>query len=91
MKITIEEMDNRWGAIPHRKVTYGTEDELDVAEDWTYIFEHLKHYIYELKKQKPTNIGIQLTLQSKINKLESLLEKYKSFVELSQDVVDSSL
>ncbi len=91
MKITIEEKDNRWGAIPYRKLVFGDECGFDVAEDWSYIFEQLQIYISQLKDNKSENIGIQLSRQSKIDKLQSLLDKYKTFHELAIDVTFSSL
>ncbi len=61
------------------------------SEDWSYIFEQLQIYISQLKDNKSENVGIQLSRQSKIDKLESLLTKYKTFHELAIDVTFGSL
>ena len=91
MKITIEEKDNRLGVIPYRKLVFGDECGSDIAEDWSYIFEQLQIYISQLKENKSENIGIQISRQSKIDKLQLLLDKYKTFHELTIDVTFSSL
>lgn len=86
MKLTIEDNDFRVRD-GHKKVSYGEVCDLCTVEDWDLIFQHLKIYIEELKLKKVgiTNIGITIDIDSKINKLESLLKKYVKFVEIAED------
>jgi len=86
MKLIIEDDDGRvYNA--YKSVTYGTTCDLATAEDWDFIFQHLKIYIETLKVRKleTTNLGMTIDLTAKIDTLEKLLKKYSKFVEIAED------
>lgn len=87
MKITVESKDER---LPkpqsYKKIVFGDEHDMITADDWTFIFEELKIRLTNLKNENTSNVGAEIVKTRKIEHLEMLLDKYKSFIDMTNDI-----